>query len=258
MEAMRTSVSTTTLRTPSQERERIVWKVCAWSGPLWIVGALVAVFWVGGWFPPPQEDWSLPTLVQFYTDNSVRIRLGMGAMVFIAGFYMLWTLAIARIMRRLEGGSLAPLTILNICGGFGTFFTTVLLSVLWASAAFQASIRDADPHSIQLLNDTGWIVFDLIGAPTMLQMGALGVVLLGERDAGVPQLMPRWVAYLSFLTTVSFVEVLLLLFFKSGPFNWGGAITYYYILVVFFAWLFAVSAYVLKANGQLDQLDPQS
>jgi hypothetical protein len=257
MEAMRTSAQTQ-VRTPSQQRERIVWKVCAWSGPVWIVGALIAVFWVARWFPPPQEDWDLPTLVSFYADNSVRIRIGMGLMVFISAAYMLWTMAIARVMRELEGTVFAPVTILGICGGFGTFFTTILLSIFWVAAAFQASIRDADPHSIQLLNDTGWIVFDLIGAPTMLQMSALGVVILGQRDAGAPQLIPRWAAYLSFFVSLSFLEVLCLLFFKSGPFSWGGAITYYFMLVAFFAWLIAVSHHVLKATRQLDLPAPSN
>jgi hypothetical protein len=71
---------------------------------------------------------------------------------------------------------------------------------------------------------------------------------------GVPQLMPRWVAYLSFFVTLSFLEILLqlLLFFRSGPFAWHGVVTYYVILIGFFGWMAAVSLYVLKALRRLE------
>jgi uncharacterized membrane protein (DUF485 family) len=65
--------------------------------------------------------------------------------------------------------------------------------------------------------------------------------------------MPRWVGYLSFYVTLSFFEVLLLLFFKSGPFSWGGVITYYAVLTGFFAWMVTACMYVLKAVRQLDR-----
>ena len=47
------------------------------------------------------------------------------------------------------------------------------------------------------------------------------------------------------------MEVLLLLFFKSGPFAWDGVITYYVILIGFFAWMAAVSLHVSKAMRHL-------
>jgi hypothetical protein len=177
----------------------------------------------------------------------------MGLAAFVSGLYLLWTIAIARVMKKLEATPAAPLTVIQICGGLGTCFAIIFFSILWMVAAFQASVRDADPHSIQLMNDTGWIAFDLVGIPTMVQMASLGVVILGQRDPGVPQLMPRWVAYLSFFVTISFLEVLLLLFFKSGPFAWNGVVTYYVILIGFFGWMTAVSIHVLKALRHLEQ-----
>lgn len=237
---------------PSQRRELLVWKVCGWSGPLFVVLFLAVWAGVAGWFPPPREDWDLAAVVRFYTDNSVRIRLGMGLAAFVSGLYLLWTIAIARVMRKLEGTSSAPLTVLQICGGLGTCFAIIFFAILWMTAAFQAGVRDADPHSIQLFNDTGWIAFDMVGIPTMVQMACLGVVILGRRDPGTPQLMPRWVAYLSFFVTLSFFEVLLLLFFKSGPFAWHGVVTYYVILIGFFGWMGAAGFYVLKAVRRLE------
>lgn len=101
----------------------------------------------------------------------------------------------------------------------------------------------------------GWIAFDLVGMPTMVQMAlaSLGLVILGRRDPGEPQLMPRWVAYFSFYVTLTFFEVLLLLFFKSGPFAWDGLITYYAILIGFFGWMAAVSLHVSKAMRHLEK-----
>ncbi len=232
---------------PAQRREQMVWKACAWCGPLFVVMIVVVWMWLGRWFPPPHEDWDPPTLLRFYADNSVRIRLGMGGTVYVSIFFLLWTMAIARVMRELEGTSFPPLTILQICGGVGNFLTIILLALCWAAAGFQAAVRDADPHAVQTLHDTGWIVFDLLGAPAMVQMTCFGVVVLGQRDPGVAQLVPRWVGYLSFMVTASFLEVVLLLFFKSGPFAWDGAITYYVIMVLYFSWLISVSWYVLRA-----------
>src|SRR5581483_5725437 len=104
---------------PAQRREQMVWKACAWCGPLFVVMIVVVWMWLGRWFPPPHEDWDPPTLLRFYADNSVRIRLGMGGTVYVSIFFLLWTMAIARVMRELEGTSFPPLTILQICGGVG-------------------------------------------------------------------------------------------------------------------------------------------
>jgi hypothetical protein len=243
---------------PSRQRELILWQVCAWSGPLFVLAFLSAWAALAGWFPPPREDWDLTTVVHFFVDHSVRIRIGMGVAAFVSGLYLLWTMAIARVMRPMEGTTSAPLTTIQICGGFGTCLAVIFFSTLWSVAGFEASIRDADPHTIQLLNDTGWVAFDLVGIPTMAQMGALGVVLLGRRDPGVPQLMPRWVAYLSLFVTLSFFEVLLLLFFKSGPFAWHGIVTYYVILIGFFGWMAAVSYHTLTALRQLEHAESDS
>ena len=238
---------------PSVRRELVIWRVCAWTGPLFIVAFLAVWAGLAGWFPPPHEDWDIATVTRYYTDHSVRIRLGMGIAAFVSGLYLLWTLAIARVMRALEGTRAAPLTVLQICGGFGTCLAVIFFALIWTVAGFEASVRDADPHSIQLLNDIGWVAFDLVGIPTMVQMAALGVVILGRRDPGVPQLIPRWVAYLSIYVTITFLEVLLLLFFPSGPFSWNGLVTYYVILIGFFAWMAVAGFYVLRAVRHLEK-----
>ena len=66
----------------------------------------------------------------------------MGLAVFVSGLYLLWTIAIARVMKRMEGTSAAPLTIIQICGGLGTAFAIIFFGLLWTVAAFEASVRE--------------------------------------------------------------------------------------------------------------------
>ena len=237
---------------PSQRRDWAIWRFCAWSGPFFIVAFLTVWAGVAGFFPPPSENWDADRVVKFLSDDSVRIRLGMGLAVFVSGFYLFWTLAIARVMKAMEPSASSPLTRLQVYGGLGTMFAIIFFGLVWATAAFQASERDADPHTVQMLHDLGWIAFDLVGMPTMIQMCAIGALLISPRDPGEPQLMPRWVAYLCFFVASIFLEVLLLLFIKTGPFAWHGVVTYYVILAAFFIWMLVISFYSIKAIKSLE------
>ena len=240
---------------PSQQREWMVWRFCAWSGPLFILAFLAVWAGIAGWFPPPREGWGATHVMTYLHDHSVRIRLGMGLAMFVSGLYLFWTLAIARVMKRMEGTAASPITQLQTYGGLGTAIAIIIFGLLWVIAAFEVGERNPDPHTVQAFYDAGWIAFDLVGMPTMVQMSGLGAVLVGRRDPGQPQLMPRWVGYLGFYVALTFFEVLLLLYFKTGPFAWAGAVTYYLILVGFFAWMAVVSFYVIRATRLLEAED---
>jgi hypothetical protein len=170
-----------------------LWKACAWCGPIYL--AALGVFWAGvaGFVPPPGEDWSPQKIAAFFTDNEIRVRIGMVGVVVFALCYAVWAAAVARVMRRADGRE-HLLSTIQFVGGVGNAWVTMAVGALWLTASFRPSTRPSD--QILLLNDLAWMVFVMPAMTLVLQIAAVGVWIL--RDHLSAPLMPRWVGYLSF------------------------------------------------------------
>jgi hypothetical protein len=220
-----------------------LWRLCAWGGAVYLVGELVSWAVVAGFVPPPRQHWSAERVADFYRDNEVGIRLGMEGVLVFALFYVLLSFAVARVMQRVEGRD-GFLWRIQLVGGIVTALITMGCAVFWLAASLRAGSRD--PRDIQVLNDVGWMVFDMTVMATVFQFAAFGVVCLYSDRRPAP-LLPRWLGYLSFWTALSFFSVFLMPSFMSGPFSWQGLITLYVALGLFFVWIAVVVQYTLRA-----------
>jgi hypothetical protein len=233
---------------PARPTEFTLWKACAWAGPVFILALFVFWMLVARFFPPPGADWTAGQTAEFFAGHSVRIRIGMeGAMAF-AMFYFVWSLAIAGVMRRMEGRE-RLLSSIQVIGGVGTAWITMGCALCWLTASFRAASRP--PDDIQLLCDLGWMIFDITAMATMLQQVAIGIAILVD-DRPTP-LMPRWLGYLTFWLTATTFVVYLMPFFVTGPFAWQGLITLYVALAAFFTWAILVSRYTLVAIRRIER-----
>jgi hypothetical protein len=225
-----------------------LWKACAWCGPIYL--AALGVFWAGvaGFVPPPGEDWSPQKIAAFFTDNEIRVRIGMVGVVVFALCYAVWAAAVARVMRRADGRE-HLLSTIQFVGGVGNAWVTMAVGALWLTASFRPSTRPSD--QILLLNDLAWMVFVMPAMTLVLQIAAVGVWIL--RDHLSAPLMPRWVGYLSFWMAAMLLPGFLMPTFQTGPFAWHGLLTFYVGLGALFTWIAVISGYTLRAIRRIEQ-----
>lgn len=224
------------------EHDFRVWKLCAWAGPVFLLG--VAISWAGiaGFILPPKENWSAERIAEFYRDNETSVRIGMEGAILFALFYFVWSLAITLVMRRNEGRD-RILSTIQLVGGVGTAFSIMGFCILWLTASFRADTRPV--HDIMLLNDAGFMVFVMTFVATVFEMVAFAIFIL--RDSRSTPLYPRWLAYLTFWLTATLFTGLLMPTFHTGPFAWHGLLTFYVALNAFFAWVIITSWYTFAA-----------
>lgn len=225
------------------------WKLLAWGGPIYCVGELISWAGIAHFIPPPRESWSAAHVAAFYRQHEVGIRLGMEGVLIFGLCYFLFSLALARVMEQHEGPG-GFMHRVQLMGGLVSALITMGCAVPWLTASLRAGTQDA--KNIQMMNDLGWMIFDMTVMATLLQFVAFGVIWLQRSDRATP-LMPRWMSYFSFWCAASFVSVYLMPSFHTGPFSWQGLITLYIALGLFFIWIVVVSVYLLRAIGILER-----
>ncbi|MFL6062858.1 MAG: hypothetical protein ACJ72E_16640 [Marmoricola sp.] len=224
-----------------------VWRMCAWSGALYATVGLV--FWaiIAGYMPAPHESLHGQGIKDFFGDHETRIRVGMVGYIAIAAFYLPWSVVIARIMQRIEG----PYGVLNrieFFGGIATTFVTLFSGVMWLTASFRTPMRTAG--EVQLLSDVGWFIFDCTFMVTSLQYVALGTAILMDKQE--KPYLPPWLAWLSFLTAASFLPLVAMPFFTSGPLAWHGLLNYWVALGLFFVLIYSLTYFLLGAIRRIE------
>ncbi|WP_250289676.1 hypothetical protein [Frankia sp. CiP1_Cm_nod1] len=197
---------------------------------LMFVGLLVA-----GYIPALPAYWSAEKVADFYRDNTNLIRFGI--ILTLVGF-MVWGPLITVILRQMlrirpEQKALAYL---QFGAGLAAWqFLWVPMLVL-AAASFRP---ERSPEVTQTLHDLGWILLFMPFMPFVLQSGAIALAVL--LDTGPKPVFPRWVAYFNVLECFLFMAVILMLFFKTGPFAYHGVLVYWIPLFIFGVWLLVMA-----------------
>ena len=225
-----------------------IWRLCAWCGPIFLLGLLVCWAGLGKFFPPPPESWTADEVVKFFVQDNLQIRAGMVGVAFFAGFYMVWSALLSRIIKRIEGPD-GVLANIELMGGVATTMVMELFAITWLAASFRTELRSA--QDIQMLNDVAWFIFDMTFMVTFFQMAGFGTAIIMDKHA-VP-LFPNWLGWFSYAAGLVFLPVLLMPFFLNGPFAWNGLINYYVALSPFFLWMALASYHVFKIINRLEQ-----
>jgi len=219
-----------------------LWTVCIYAG-LGLLG--FAVF--AGFWPPPSQDLDAAAITEYFHNHNASIRIGMVLMVVGAPCYYTWSLAVSKIISRIEG-PMGPLSTTELLGGLMTAVVTAVPAVVWQTAAFRAESRSAE--TVQTLYDLGWLFFDLTFVFSLLQSVALGTAILIDRRE--QPLFPRWVGYLCFLTAAVYVPLGLIPFVRTGPFAWHGLLNFWAVFVMFFVLIVVVTPYAFRALRRLE------
>jgi hypothetical protein len=226
------------------------WKVLAWTGPVF----LAAFFLLWGVlarnippFPPsatPDEVW------QHYADLRLPIMIGMSVCLTMAAFYMSWSVAIARVMERIEGPG-GVLSKLEMMGGTITCAPLMVACAIWLTAAHE--IHNIDPGTAHLLYWMGWLLIDLAYFVTSLQIAAVSIVFM--RDKREKKLVPDAVIWWGWVTFASFFVVSAIPFVTTGPLAFNGVISFWIAFFTWFFWIPSLSFFIIKAVDRIKAED---
>lgn len=215
-------------------------RLCAWSGPVFLVLFLVGFWFVGGLVPPPKPTESAEQVALFYQHNQDRLRAGMLiamiSVAFFAPFISLLTLQSKRANPRL-----APLAYTQFVCGIALLVMILLPLSLIGLAAFRP---DRAASSTQLLDDAAFfILFWVFSTPT-LEFVSLALMALWDHNEN--PLFPRWVGWFDLLVAAVFATGAPVIFLKQGAFAWDGALAFWAVLLVFGAWVVVTFWYMLR------------
>jgi hypothetical protein len=76
------------------------------------------------------------------------------------------------------------------------------------------------------------------------------VILLDKRPRPY---LPAWMAWLCFLTAASFLPLVAMPFFTTGPLAWHGLINYWVALGLFFAVVYGMTWCLLRAIRRIEE-----
>jgi hypothetical protein len=230
------------------QQKYFIWRLCAWAGPVFLVGYVATWSILGYNLPPFEPSISSSDLFAHYVNNNLRIRIAFVGSVFFMPFYFVFSSVISRIMQKIEGAD-GPLSIVEQMGGATTTVVGMVAGICWLTAGFR--IEEKTPELVRQLHDFGWLFFDTTYMVTALQMVAMGIVLLYDKRSKT--LFPQWVAWITLAAAAMFLPLSLLPFFYSGPFAWSGMFCYWISLGSFFVWVLVLCFYIFKAIDQLEQ-----
>lgn len=234
------------VRTPQQKFD--VWRWSAWGGLIFLFGQLLGWGYLGLGIPPNEPAQSLSDLQAFYTEHSLRIRVGMTISVIICPFYFVWSAVISRVMIKIDGPD-SVIAVIEQMGGVITAVIGLVGASAWMAAAYH--VEERTPEILRALHEFGWFFFDTTYWATTLQELALGYVFLIDQRS--KPLIPKWVAWYSIFSAVAIIPLSLLPFFYSGPFAWSGFVAYWVSLGTWFFWVLILSWAMFGAINRLQQ-----
>jgi hypothetical protein len=219
-----------------------IMRVFAWSGVVVIIALLFAQGWLMGFIPPPSPSLSAEELARIFIDRRDGILLGALIQCICWSFYATWAIAITVFIRKMERGVpvLTYASIANIGGGY-VFF--LLIPMTWSVIAFRA--QSLDPKIIQIMNDWVWFDWLFTWPPFSIWMFIIAAAVF--LDHNTPRIYPRWVAFMNLWSGLLIFPAGLIGFFKTGPFAYDGAISFWFAVFVFFGWMVLMTVMTLKA-----------
>ncbi|WP_433567246.1 hypothetical protein ACQP1O_19865 [Nocardia sp. CA-151230] len=233
-----------------QRRSYLFLRLSLWSVVLYAGLGLLGFAVVAGFWPPPAEGLTATEIAAYFSSHGSGVRIGMVLMVVGAPWYYVWSIAVSKVIGRIEG-QMGPLSMMELLGGFFTAVITAAPGVIWLTAAFRPESRSAE--NIQLFYDLGWLTFDMTFVFSFIQSIAIGIAIL--IDSRPEPLFPRWVAWLSFLTAATYVPLTIMPFVRTGPFAWNGLLNFWAVFVLFFVLIAAVTPTGLRALRRLEHED---
>jgi hypothetical protein len=145
---------------------------------------IVIAFIVGG--ESPEADDSLREVISYYSENDSEVQIASALLALGAFFFLLFSAAIASLLRRVQGEGSASATV-SLAGGV-VFAVGV---TIFAGLGFTAGdvVGDVAPTVIQTLNALGSDMFFTVAVGTAAFLLGTGIATL-RTDA-----LPAWLSW---------------------------------------------------------------
>lgn len=224
-------------------------RACILLAPVMIVMLGVGFTVFAGWIPPPSPGQTAQETADMYREHNTGIKIGL--VMTSLGAVMLAPLmvVISVVMQRIEGRR-SPLALIQLVMLACLMIEFIFPVVFMQAAAFRPN---SSPEVIQGLHDVGWLTFVGITSTAVLQWAVIGICILQDRRED--PLMPRWTGYITLWLAFTLSSGSMIVFFKSGPFAWNGAIAFFLPISAFALWLCAFIPPLLQAVAKPDPQD---
>lgn len=210
-----------------------------WTGPVFFVLYLIAFGLIAGYLPPPSPSLTAPEVLELFTEDGQRIRLGLLlGMIFctlLFGFFGAFSIQIARIE-----GRFPILAMLQFGAAVLLIVFFFICHMLWIAMTF----RPYDAAALQQMNDLSWLIFVMVFPTYVLQMICIGLAAFMDNDQIA---FPRWYGYFCLWVGLAGSGGGIAVYFKSGPFAWNGAVGFWIPIVMFAVWLCLSVPVLLRA-----------
>lgn len=210
-------------------------KLCAWGGPILVVTMFVGWGLIAGFIPLPSPTNSPEEVVRFFSENPLRLRIGILICMFGSAFLGLWVAALTVQIKRIEG-YVSPLAYAQLALGAAAVVEFLTPLAIWGAVAFRP---EEGPLITYRLNDVAWILWLAVGQSITLQAVVFGYAIL--QDKRKDPIFPRWLAYFNFWCATLFLPCGLCMFFKAGPFAWDGVIAWWVVAIAYAIWLSVIA-----------------
>src|SRR5262245_32589837 len=217
---------------------------CAWCGPLMTPGFFVGLWVLADLIMPPSPSDSAEEIASFFQDDTTAIRAGLLVAMISTGLLAPFYAVISNQMWRIEGSS-RTLTYAQAVAGACTVLEIILPMMLWQGVAYRP---ERDPVVTQALNDVAWLTFLGLTATVLVQNAVIGIATF--QDTRAEPVFPRWYGYLNFFAVMGVMPAGFVVFFKSGPLAWDGAIVWGVGVAVFFIWIVVTAFLITAAAGR--------
>jgi hypothetical protein len=169
--------------------------------------------------PPPGPGLTTGQIVTFFHAHALTIQIGFGLLMVVIGGGSIANGLVAFQMKRM---SVDP----TFCYAYlATLAVGAIPGCLLAAFSFLAATfrPDRDPHLLALLYDLGLLSFVGSLGCFATQYLILAIAIFLDRN----KIFPIWFAYVSIWQLVTELLAAPVFIFKSGPFAWNGAISFY-------------------------------
>jgi hypothetical protein len=215
--------------------------VCVWSGAVFVALFMVGFWPLANYLPPILPSASAAEIAAMYQEHTLQIRLGLVLMMLAFALILPFAAVISIQISRMEGLP-SVLSYTQLAAGSSNAVLAIIPCLLWTTAAYRPE-RSAE--SIQIFNDMAWITFLWPVGTFVVQVVALGLATLGDKNER--PICPRWFGFFNLWCAVLFMPGAMLTFFKTGPFAWSGLLVFWLGVVAFFGW-YTVTFAVLRAS----------
>jgi hypothetical protein len=211
-----------------ENASRKIQLVCAWSGLIFVILFGITFIILPHNYPPPDPGYTAQDLVDnYYLKYQSRILLGQSLSAAVGPLYMIWCCQLAIQMRRREPTPI--LSQLKLAGGILTSWLVIFPPVMWAWCAEVAGT--VDPKTIQMVHFIAWYMLDMTYGVTTIE--GIAVFLLVMLDKQKPALMPHWAAWLGLATSLVYIPLTALPYFKTGIFAINGYWSFHAVFGLF-------------------------